>query len=480
MHRPAALAACVLAALLAAPALARQSQPGRPVKKAPAPPATQPAPAAPEQSPPPPANAAPEKREAPSVGPYIEQSNPRDLALAVHVTINSDSPRDKVQYRDPFSGRVVDFPKITPFEFTTLAIIFPVLPSTSSSDPYTREVMGSLTLNDRLADESIEYMTGYPGGVRFARFDAGSTDRTTTCREVELRMVLPMRCYRTKFDEPNALRVPWPAGPWPQDVASILAPQLYVETGIDAEGNIRPYDAAAVDAALTRWLAEEKISDPKRIAPAALAKILVGKVWTNVQVQGDGLALKRTGELSGVMVQPPAWTLRDQRGSAHDVTVLLAAVLRRAGIPARVLIGWDVSSGDGKFLDKGSKENTLRSWIEFALYDEKANTLNWVPVDIAKLRASTSRPPPLTQPWRYFGTHPDLDSVTPFAFHYHPPTDVVSYGWPGFWGWFITPKPPASAEQSIRLSAAALPVRGGQPPRDPKRPDQPAPSKRGN
>jgi hypothetical protein len=470
-------AALILATLaLSVPAFA-QTAPGRPTRSPTAP--TQPAPTTPApMTPDAPTDQAAPKREPPKFGPFIEQSNWRDLALTVNVRVNSDSPKDKMRIRDPFTGEISELPVITPFEFRTLAMIFPVLPSTGSSDPYPREVRGSLALNGRVVDESPEYMTGYPGGVRYARFDAGDNASTTMCRQVQLELVLPMRCYRTRYDEAAALRVPWPTGPWPDEAASVLKPQLHIETGIDSQGKVREFDPQPVKDALAQYLAEERIRDARRVNPAALAKILTGKVWSNMQVDGEGLASARTGEIAGLDLKPPAWTLRDRKGSPHDVSILLAALMREAGLPARVVVGWDVSSSGDKFLKSGSRRNALRAWVEFCLYDEANNTINWVPVDVVRMLSTTSRPPPLTQNWRFFGTHPDLDSVAPFAFHYHPPTDVVSYGYPGFWGWFVTPTTPGSAEQFLRFSAAALPVRGGEPPRDPKRVDEPPPRRR--
>jgi hypothetical protein len=478
-----ALAVVVLAACLGAPfASAQDAQPNRPKKQPPPVRQPTPAPEAPVDQPrsDTPAQSPKEERGEPEYGPYLEQISPKDWVLKVDLLVNSDSPREQIIYKDPFSERTVALPKITPFEFQTLAVVFPLVPSTGSSDPYPREVTGVLRLNDRIVDSEPEYMIGYPGGVRLARFDAGGA-QTTSCRQVKLHLEVPMRCYNTRYDEGAALRVPWPSGPWPRDAASILVPQLFIETGIDASGAVRPYDDKILEEAMAKWLAEERISSPKGINPGALAKLITAKVWTAVQISGEGLGYKRTGELAGMEIMPPPWTLRDGRGSAHDVTALLTALLRKAGLPARVVIGWDVSEQDDKIPGaRGRKERKLRSWVEFCLYDEAANTYNWIPIDLVRMRSGAARPPSLTQPWKYFGTHDELNSVAPISFHYHPPTDVASYGWPAFWGWFVTPKTPPAAEQAIRFSANIMSVRGGQPARDPKKQlDRPSDTRKG-
>lgn len=459
----------VLVAGLALPSAAQSNAPPvRPAKQAPArkaPPTPPPAPAA-----------VPETKVAvraePEVGTYIEQTTPRDLLLKVDILVNSDNPRQKTTVRDPFTGQAVDIPDVKPFNFQTLAMVFPLLPSTASSDPYPREFQGTLKLNDVLADDVPEFMTGYPGGLRLARFDANQRAQGTSCRQVELHLEIPVRCYRTKYNEAKALQVPWPTGPWPKEAASIMGPQLYIETGVDSTGAVRPYEDALLTEHLTSWLEAEQITDPKKVNPAALAKMLTARVWSAMQPDREGLSFKRTGEVSGVVLQHPDLTLDTARGSVHDLAVLLAATLRKAGLPTRLMIGYDAGPDDRSYLDNEGRQDGLRSWVEFCLYDEALNTINWVPIDLARIRASSSRPRALTQNWKFFGTHDELNSVAPFAMHFHPPTDVVSYGWPGFWGWFVTPKAPESAEQAIRFSATTMAVRGGQPPRNPKEKDE--------
>ncbi len=469
-------AAFVVASLAGASFAQEAAPPGRPTKQAPVR-------KAPPTPPPTPVEETETKvtvRAEPEVGTYIEQTTPRDLLLKVDIQVNSESPTEKQTIRDPFTGQTVDMPVIKPFNFQTLAMVFPLLPSTATSDPYPKEFKGTLRLNDMPADNEAEFMTGYPGGIRLARFDANEKAQGTSCRQVELHLEIPMRCYRTKYDEAAALQVPWPTGPWPKEAASIMGPQLYIETGVDSTGAVRPYEDKLLTERLAEWLEAEQITDPKKVNPAALAKMLTARVWSAMQPDREGLSFKRTGQVSGVVLQHPDLTLETARGSAHDLAVLLAATLRKAGLPTRLMIGYDVGGGDNAYLKSGGKQNRIRTWVEFCLYDEALNTINWVPIDLARIRGSSSRPLALTQNWKYFGTHDELNSVTPFAMHFHPPTDVVSYGWPGFWGWFVTPKAPEHAEQAIRFSATTMSVRGGQPPRDPKKKDdQVAPTRPG-
>jgi len=178
----------------------------------------------------------------------------------------------------------------------------------------------------------------------------------------------------------------------------------------------------------------------------------------------------RTGEFAGMDLQSPELTLETGKGSEQDMVVLLCALMKKAGLPTRTVIGYDVNTRDNRFLEKGNKNNRIRTWVEFALYDEAKNTINWVPVDVARMRKSTSRATAVDRPWRYFGTHDELHQVPVIAVQFHPPTDVVSYGAPAFWGWFVTPKPADNAEQALRFMATATSTRGGEGAKDPKAP----------
>lgn len=440
--------------------------------------------------PPKPAGAAPVSQPAPvpappadlTVGPYVVKDRGRDAVLRVRVVVNSDSPNEKNYYTDPFTKQTVELPKIKPFKFTSLSVVWPAIPSTASSDQSPSSLTGRLSLNDAVISDKPRLIDGYPGGVQFARFDTGNQQQPTECRQVELFVESPMRVYRTSFDEAGALLVPWPTGAWPAEAATIMAPQLYLETGLDASGAVRPYDDKLVDRALEKWLKEAGLSGPKAVSPVALAKILTSKVWGAIQVSGEGRAsASRTGEFAGLMLNPPSVALENGRANEHEATALLATIFRKAGLPARVVIGWEGGSGDAKFLQKSSTRNQVRSWVEFCLYDEAKNTINWVPVDVSKLRRSGSRPAGLQQKWNYFGDHDELDGVLPFAFQFAPPTDVASYGYPAFWGWFATPQPPREAKQALTFDsgAASVSVERTRKDRDKKK-DSPPEVKRGH
>ncbi len=449
------------------PEPAKPLAPVQPPAPAPANPASPTTPGTPATPMTPGAAAPAETRKEPTWGPIVTRERERDLLFQVRIHLNSDSVRDTKTYTDPFTGKSVAMPDPKPFEFLTMGVVWPVLRDSASSITFRGDIRGTLKINDKVVDDTPTILPNYPGGIMLARLDAGDNQKPIYCREVDLEMEIPVRCYRTVFDEAAAMKMPWPSR-WPEQATSIMAPQLFLETGIDGEGKVRPFETKPIADALQNWLRQERIADARSVPPAMLAKIITGKVWRDIALNNEQfLTFKRTGEVSGFNIRPAAATLLEGRGNQLDLAITLATVLRHAGLPTRLVIGHDNSGGGGKFLKGDNKSARPIAWVEFCLFDDNANTVNWVPIDIGRLKKSSSRPADIARPWKYFGTHDEMDRIVPFAFHLHPPTDVVAYGSPGVWGWFVTPAPPARAEQSISLMSTLRATRGGAPKPDP-------------
>lgn len=423
--------------------------------------------------------AAPAKPEAPTWGPFVERTNTKHWLMTAYVRINSNRS-DATKTVDVGGGKQARVPEIVEIPFTDVTVVWPSVPVTASSESVADNVTGVLRLDGHEVVEAPRILDSlYQSGTKLLAWQYKAQKANETTREVSLQVTIPVATSQTKFNESEAMKLPWPAK-WPVDAALTFGSQGYVDNGPPLAGKLPvgtpdPYDPKILQDKLDSILSARGITDPKKEPIVRLAKILTSAVWEEIQFSGDGLTFHgKTGELAGLALQGPAKTLEDKRGSNHDSAVLLAALMRRAGIPTRLVVGFDVSSGGEKFLLGGKKENKLRSWVEFCLYDEKANTINWVAIDITRLRKLTSRPMPLDRAWKYFGTHDELSEVIPFSLHFHPPTDVVTYGAPAFWGWNVSPAIPGEAVQAMMFTASKASKR---PDRDdePKKPtdDQP-------
>lgn len=376
-------------------------------------------------------------------GRILERVNPKEWTLRATVNVRAYQRTDP-QTRMPIKDA---------WNFDSAAVVFPFAPETASHKTDERRLTGVLRLNDRVADDSPTLIPKvYHSGQRLARWELVDW----TGQEAGLEVEMQATSWQTKFDEEAAKRVGWPTEEWPALLKETFEPQMYVDFGPDGE----PYDMKPVDDLIKRWT---NGNDPKKLPPVTLAKFLAGEVQKAFQPSGNGMAYARTGEIEGINLQGAAETALRRRGSDFDIVTVLAAVYRRAGLPTRIVVGYDVGD-DGDFLERKGAREGPRAWVEFALWD--GSTLRepvWVPVDVIRMRRASSRPRPLEQTWDYFGTHNELNAVVPFTFHFHPPTSVRAYGSPAFWGWLVMPAPPERADQALRFNAFATPKRGGQP-----------------
>ncbi len=401
--------------------------------------------------------------------PYLSRRSTTPWTLKVEVLIQSyqDAPRGPTDEREL---------TIIPLDFTSATMVFPVLVTTSSSNVLMKEtesgeqprLTGEVRINDRPAPQDLAFVSRgidgdpLPSNTWRAQWLIANPDRSafTNVRQFDLRFDLPVECSQTMFDERKASAIDWPKGEWPEAARVALDPEAFIEYN-PADRN-RPYPTDAMDKMLADWF---KGNDPKKLKPVVLAKWIAGNLLEAVQPSGHGLVFdRRTSMITGFDLQNPPTTASTGRGSGFDMTNLLVAMYRRVGIPARLVIGYDVGAAkEGKTIyDRNDGNPELRAWAEFCLYDEENATFGWIPVDIVAMRERSSRMPPnyLERPAKYFGTHDELDEVIPLAHHYAPAkTSTWFYEYPALWGWFVQPSPPPAGSQTIRLNASRTAVR---------------------
>ncbi len=385
---------------------------------------------------------------------YLERKNPKGWVLDIELVVRAwDSPQD---------------PDV--WEIAQAAVVFPMALTSASHDLNPRKTNTEIAFNDDALGITPRMEGQFPAGANYAIWQVDPPgDQVIQSREMRVRAALAMTAYETVYHEDAAYEVPWPQKNWP-DVAQstfLNTPYLDFQPGAGPQG---VYDKTPVQNLLRQWTSGQ---DPRAIPPAALAKWLAGKVMEHVQISGQGLTFSQRGAapdlIEGVRLQPPPITARRRRGTPFDVALLLCAVYREAGLPARVVIGFGFEDEDDKDLEflKGEADKVLQAWVEFCLYDERDGTVTWIPVDIVRMKARLGSRLPrdfMDQPQKYFGTNDQLDNVAPFSFHFFPPTTVRSYsasGAPGFWGWFVAPTPPERAFQTIRFSLRSASARGG-------------------
>ena len=338
-----------------------------------------------------------------------------------------------------------------PIVLDAVAAVYPLLRGSSMHDVYEDHVVSEFRVRgerSRMLDggDAPRRVEGYQGPTTLLVWER----RDINTRLITLRLDVPITSYETEIDEARAFEVPWPEGPWPLEVAQNLEPQLFVDPG---DPDVR---------ALVRKWTKGK---PRAAKPYYLAKYLARKVIEHYQPTGLGYVSSGRGAttlvsdtflVSGFEVRGAGFAARERRGSPHDLANLLVAVYRAAGLPARLVVGFDQS----KLAEQRLPE--VRAWAEFYIHDPVADRGEWIPVDVLRQREFGSRPPAVERRWEYFGRNIDFDTMIPLAFHWHPPTSVTNSGPPSLWGWIPKPANPV-ADQELRFTAGGTPIRAGDP-----------------
>lgn len=376
-------------------------------------------------------------------------SNQRDWTLHVEVRVH------------PSQGRVVGTNQalVTPFfELDHLKILYPVPLAGAMHDAYPDRIKGHLQVDNRFMDKEPVLREGYQSISAIAAWES----EKFRSQSIVLIAEFPLTSYETRINEAAARRFDWPVSPWSAELALCLEPQLFVEVR---------------DPLIRDLVKEWRQKYPPDTRPYDLAKRLAADAIAHMRITDPPIASKGRGSaldggattvfIEGFAVHGAAYAAKEKQGSAYDLACLLAAAYRAAGLPARLVIGYDVKASD-QF-----KGIVLRSWVEFFLPREPAPAAGgaqtavtssdgqWIPVDITRQQEFSSRAPPLNQRWEYFGHNEEFDFIVPIAYHWIPPEDVTNTGPPALWGWQPTPVNPLG-DTEIKFWAYETPKRGGE------------------
>ncbi|MEO0630183.1 MAG: transglutaminase-like domain-containing protein [Planctomycetota bacterium] len=299
---------------------------------------------------------------------------------------------------------------------------------------------------------------------------------------VILQFEFEATAWNITLNENVARSIPWPTGDWPAEAASSLEPMLFIDSGFDSA-----YDPEPIRQIIEEWTAGKPRSQP----PMVTAKWIAGQLSNAFQSVGmltsqDSIAANEVqpgrsiGAMQGLNATRLDVAAATMVGTPMDMPLLLTALYREAGLPARIVVGY-VAGDEGGRRDpvrrRDEPELGVYAWVEFALYDESApalaEALTWVPVDILSMRAGNVGRRPLDQTWDGFGRGEYFNELIPLAYHLHPHRlPAVSYGVgdanarlrryrdslptrtpaPSLWGWNIAPETPSRIYQTIVFS----------------------------
>ena len=414
--------------------------------------------------------------------PYLTRVDPQEWLLRTSIALSANN-----------LAPANDGPLLTDQEFKIEqgTIFFPMPMRSASHDREPRSLKAKLLFEGREIPLKLNVVASDSGGNPL---HSGEAYGTWTFGEVEaaMNMIFEVEsvttCWNTEFKDAEAMKVPWPSGAWPKEAASTLEPELFINE--DFEG---PYETDFVERLAERWTKGKAQSQP----PMVVAKWLAGEVAKSFQPSGSGIvpdarpatarqSAQSVGAISAFEVVGAEEAARRGKGTAFDMPLLLVAVYREIGLPARLVVGYVGGSAGGgaeAFRASDRAEVGPYAWVEVALYDEKQadpkRQLTWVPVDINRIRADRVFSRKLDQPWPGFGSSDQLNEIIPIAYHLHPHRmGADSYGgtlgrkrspMPAIWGWNIVPATPCGVDQVLTFTATT-PSRG---------PGDPEPGRRG-
>lgn len=203
---------------------------------------------------------------------------------------------------------------------------------------------------------------------------------------------------RAPFDDRAARSIHWPINGWPEHAGATLHAEAISD-------EVNPDLRRLVEG----WLGAQT----RAVTPAILAKYLAARAMTHARADLEPLLVLDGSEadILGVRSRGVAGFARAGAGSEFDLLRTYAAALRLAGIPARLATGLRAEpSGDA----------SLHAWVEFFLYDERAQTGQWIAVDLLAQRRLALAPPPVADPWRFFGAN--TATLLPFFIGIPQPT----------------------------------------------------------
>ncbi|MEO0512473.1 MAG: transglutaminase-like domain-containing protein [Planctomycetota bacterium] len=348
-------------------------------------------------------------------------------------------------------------------------IFFPAPKRTAASIAHDNGIRGAVAANSNffarpvtLAGDIEETTKLFPAGARYAELEVGSLQAPTFLAfQFEMRHSL----FNTVFNETAAAQLPWPET-LPPEAAAALEPQPLVSVTPEGESVREP-----VADLLTSMIGD---NDIREITPLAAAKYLTAELIYRFRVQAEvpqvpGGFLNRNNALlqtSGRVTELRSLAITDAgtaanrlTGSRFTLVNLWVALMREAGIPARVVVGFDLGSalsiGRFEFDTIDPREPGVIAWAEFALYDQASDILTWVPVDVYELDQQTNQRQNWQQPWNFFGTHPYLSTYVPIAHAWYPPMSATVFGF-SLWGWDAQLNADSGADLRVRFEQFAV------------------------
>lgn len=389
----------------------------------------------------------PEAQSPLKPNPYLKHQYPWRWDLRAQTFIRSGSHYRFVNVQEPGQPpQAVREEQTIRRNIETFEFIYPLMRNGGFYWTPNEEVTSVVRINDAEFEPTPDILQTPDTNVKYTRlfgdFKNIDEDGYWRVNQFHYKQLSHIVVADTVFNEKLAKQLPWP-DTWPDEAARFTSPlidQIDHPINLDAQDDLCRL--------VNVWIDN---NDPKSIDEVTLVKYLTGKVLEYVKVVRGrreyapvvtsyavddlidaGFPTASTSRWSGLYVRSADDIVRDPRGTELDFSTMLVSVLRIVGVPARVVVAYDLNP-------EIIEEERIVGLVEFALYDPDRDQLMWIPIDPERLRDNGRRADLYQQPWDDFGTHDSLHNIIPLSHYYHPPVNYDAYGWPALYGFRYTP-----------------------------------------
>ena len=307
----------------------------------------------------------------------------------------------------------------------TVSVHLPVGLTWDEPPPLRWPLISETTFSTVDAD-TFEASVSSPGRPRQA-YDARVVESGAPFGQHEVRLPLPPRmpppfswqiafratAWSSRLDDEVAATIPWPQI-WPNEVVEAMQPQFMIESD---------------EAIFTNAVQEITGGRLNLVPPFLAAKELIRATLAGIRCNGQTTANDRRGGMRGLSVQGALHAASSGRGSTVDLACACVAMLRAAGIPARLVVGLrsDRNLAELELLPGAMQIAALAEfWLPQA---------GWIPFDPYALQLQGASRRDVTRPWFGLGTMLELNRFVPLAYTLAPDNGAMAYDCVALWGW---------------------------------------------
>ncbi len=299
-----------------------------------------------------------------------------------------------------------------PLQLQAVSAWVPIITQSTWSQVDPDSLQAQLFVQGQLATSVRDRIT-WKYGLPFGMAAVGMAIGDVSGQSLRWNMSWTEVVWNTQLNDAAAATIAWPQA-WPDEVQAALQPQPGIESNAPE---------------FKQFVQRVSGGKLRSVTPFVAAKQLIKATAGSFKTMDNTGLRQENGFTRGLMLQGAYAAMQSGNGSSHDLSAACVAVLRAAGIPARVIVGaTDIPASSGV------TRTRLITWAEFYLPNA-----GWVPFDPLEIRRRATALPAPDKAWPSFGTWDDLNERLPLSYTWSAPVPgSQSLPYPAVWSWFAT------------------------------------------